>query len=413
MLDQVRERVTALVPSDPAWQAGFDAYGCLRPAWWRDREIPLQASHVRVVERPADQAAEVVCFLAELDGHYAAEEITVGVPDETLVPLIEGELQRAGVPARYGPGRSVEASRPVRLVRAMIQYLTDQRLEDFVDLLRHPDLFAWLRQNIPGVTDEMAKLDDFVRERLIDRTVDVVFGDDEASASARRLMDQVGELLGPLMGSPRPPAEWAAGVFEVLASVYGGHDVDPDVPADRLVLGGGEMLRDGLIELQRVPADLVRPVAASEALLMAIASQSGRQASAAAATQNVELLGWLELPLDDAPVLAVTQFNEGTIPKSASSDLFLPDTLRAHLGLDDNCATLCPRRVCVGRADPYTPAVCGYCRPARRSGEPAAAQPATVCDGRRALPATLSSGVRRRRCRTGCGRRKPAELCRR
>ena len=70
MLDQVRQRVISLVHADPAWQSGFDEYGCLRPAWWRDVEIPLRPTQIRVVERPADQAAEVVRFLAELNGRY-------------------------------------------------------------------------------------------------------------------------------------------------------------------------------------------------------------------------------------------------------------------------------------------------------------------------------------------------------
>jgi RecB family exonuclease len=47
-------------------------------------------------------------------------------------------------------------------------------------------------------------------------------------------------------------------------------------------------------------------------------------------------LGWLELPLDDAPALVVTGFNEGRVPESLNSDLFLPNQLRQKLGIEDN-----------------------------------------------------------------------------
>src|SRR5690606_28942161 len=50
----------------------------------------------------------------------------------------------------------------------------------------------------------------------------------------------------------------------------------------------------------------------------------------------LELLGWLELPLDDAPVLIVTSFNEPYVPSSVDADLFLPNRLRQHLGILDN-----------------------------------------------------------------------------
>ena len=53
-------------------------------------------------------------------------------------------------------------------------------------------------------------------------------------------------------------------------------------------------------------------------------------------TSAIEMLGWLELPLDDAPALIVTGMNEGNVPTSSNSDLFLPNSLRSQLGLNDN-----------------------------------------------------------------------------
>ena len=48
------------------------------------------------------------------------------------------------------------------------------------------------------------------------------------------------------------------------------------------------------------------------------------------------MLGWLELPLDDAPVLVVTSFNERYVPSLVDADLFLPNRLRQQLGIIDN-----------------------------------------------------------------------------
>ena len=48
------------------------------------------------------------------------------------------------------------------------------------------------------------------------------------------------------------------------------------------------------------------------------------------------MLGWLELPLDDAPALVVTGLNEGNVPASLNSDLFLPNQLRRALDIEDN-----------------------------------------------------------------------------
>ncbi|MCA9211419.1 MAG: PD-(D/E)XK nuclease family protein, partial [Planctomycetales bacterium] len=58
--------------------------------------------------------------------------------------------------------------------------------------------------------------------------------------------------------------------------------------------------------------------------------------SKAAEADSIELLGWLELPLDDAPAKIITSFNEGFVPSSIDSDLFLPNSLREKLGIDDS-----------------------------------------------------------------------------
>src|SRR5205823_5491924 len=52
--------------------------------------------------------------------------------------------------------------------------------------------------------------------------------------------------------------------------------------------------------------------------------------------EAVELLGWLELALDDAPALVITGFNEERVPKRLNGDLFLPNELRRVLELEDN-----------------------------------------------------------------------------
>ncbi len=63
---------------------------------------------------------------------------------------------------------------------------------------------------------------------------------------------------------------------------------------------------------------------------------AGERLPPPALAEAVEVLGWLELPLDDAAGLIVTGLNEGFVPSVGSADLFLPDRLRKALGLMDN-----------------------------------------------------------------------------
>jgi ATP-dependent helicase/nuclease subunit B len=47
----------------------------------------------------------------------------------------------------------------------------------------------------------------------------------------------------------------------------------------------------------------------------------------------LELQGWLELLFEDAPHLVVAGCNDGLVPEAVAGDTFLPETLRARLGL--------------------------------------------------------------------------------
>jgi inactivated superfamily I helicase len=51
---------------------------------------------------------------------------------------------------------------------------------------------------------------------------------------------------------------------------------------------------------------------------------------------QVEMLGWLDLHHDPAPILILAGFNDGAIPQAVSADAFLPDSLREHLGILSN-----------------------------------------------------------------------------
>jgi inactivated superfamily I helicase len=50
----------------------------------------------------------------------------------------------------------------------------------------------------------------------------------------------------------------------------------------------------------------------------------------------IEFAGWLDLALDDAPVLVVTNMNDEHVPSSEVGHQFLPNELCRQLGILDN-----------------------------------------------------------------------------
>ena len=144
MLDQVVERVTALIFAPPALADRFDAYGCLLSQAWQEAPIDLDAAEIAIVDTPGEQADAVVCTIAGYQGAFAAEDITIGVPDPRVLPYVQQRLTASGLPWRYGVGTPVAFTGPYRLLRAIAAYLDDHAFAALANLVRHPAIAPWL-----------------------------------------------------------------------------------------------------------------------------------------------------------------------------------------------------------------------------------------------------------------------------
>src|SRR4029453_11377668 len=146
----------------------------------------------------------------------------------------------------------------------------------------------------------------------------------------------VNELFGNLPTKPQPLPRWADAFRSLLAAAYGARVLDRNQPADRYLIGSLSTINAGLSELDELPPVMAPKVGLRDAFELAVAPLANQSLPPPAESNVVEILGWLELPLDDAPALIVTTFNEHFVPKSKVADGFLPNSLRRELGLLDN-----------------------------------------------------------------------------
>src|SRR5262249_11591016 len=142
---------------------GFDELGRLRTSFWKERDVPLALAAWHVAEKPVDQAAVVSAILARwsAERELAADELVLGVADESVVPYLERELAAGGAWPRLAAGLPLERTRPLRLLRAVARYLRRAGFAELAALARESDLAAALQ---PG--DASAPLDSYFVERL-------------------------------------------------------------------------------------------------------------------------------------------------------------------------------------------------------------------------------------------------------
>ncbi|MDP6408679.1 MAG: PD-(D/E)XK nuclease family protein [Planctomycetota bacterium] len=346
-----RVAVSALIFAPEELEDGFDALGCVRPQPWLEREWALPLERWQVAEGPDAQARLAMDVIARWEGRFSPEEITIGVADDEIVPFLEGRLAEEAVFARPAAGMPIRHTAPARLLEATGTVLASGRYEDLACLLRHPDLERRLVAALgeqAGSTPLAELLDRYHAEHLPGEIparwlATGERGSAEVASALASVARGLDHLMGPLTGAARPLAAWAEPLRAFLDQVYGARSLDPAEECDRRLAVALASLGRALERAEGVPRDLDGDLPAAEAVAVVLAEAGGTPLPArppAAGEPAIELAGWLELPLDQAPALVLCGFNEGRLPAAVETDGWLPDGLRSELGLPDDARRL-------------------------------------------------------------------------
>ena len=388
------ERATALVHAPQELAAGFDDDGCIDRTFWTGRIVHVPDSQLIIADRPSDQAQAVVECLAELGGRYRPEQISIGIGDDKLSPTMAQAGEWADLTVHDPRGQPVLRSRPFRLLEAGLEWAREPRFAAFAALMRHPDVEAWVRRLLgarktaaadvttadapttdatttdapttpptltivpteAATTDPTAPpsqpaspvqedmpilewltvLDRYYTSHLQDSGGGPWLGDEKTVRRMEILDDIVHKLFAPLRGERRALTEWFEPVLEVLRNAYGHIDVGTQQISEARVAATCLEIARTLGGLTGAAAELQPMVDGPTALRLVLAQIAGLRVPEDPRAGQVEMLGWLDLHHDPAPILILAGFNDGAIPQAVSADAFLPDGLREHLGILSN-----------------------------------------------------------------------------
>ena len=344
MLDKVADRVTALIAAPSELTSHFDDHGCLNLVAWNALPIDLEERQIRSTDNVQGQATAVAEILGSYNGRYRADEITIGLPDESVAPWIGNHLEEHGV-STYAVGSCpIRQTAVCQLIAAIADFLEDGSYDAFASLVRHPEVSCWLDKlwnpNRNNSLHLLSQLDQFQHEVLPAEMLPSQISS-KRFPIVRKTLLALEQLLLPLK-SPEskttglPLNEWPKHIVNLLKTFYGETVVERHDPSKQGDLAAISRIKDGLTSLQNIPVSLTLTVTASQTLRWLLQLMEADIAHVVKNAADVAMLGWLELPLDPSPALIVTSFNEEYIPDSLVSDLFLPNRLRRELGLVDN-----------------------------------------------------------------------------
>ena len=346
-LSEVAASVRVLIGAPESYAAGFNQDGTLASDYWQDIEVPIDEDQLHVRSSANEAANELATQLANLGNTYSVQDVTVGIPDPQIVPALQETLARGGIVLRYGPGASVSQAPPMQVIELIGDYLIDGSIELFSSLVRTPAIHDWLirtsRQDAADETgvaqlpnDFLARLDEYQQVTLL-RSVNVPeWPQAKGHDVFLTVLTKIDEWLKPLRLVNAKLTEWAAPLRQVIKSLYAGVEVDRNDIAGNLSLRACGEINQALSKLAELPSNLDAIVTFQETMAWLEGQLESVNVPPPQDESAVEMLGWLELTLDDTPVLMLTGMHDGIVPESVNGDAFLPNQLRSELGLMDN-----------------------------------------------------------------------------
>ena len=186
------------------------------------------------------------------------------------------------------------------------------------------------------IVEWLTVLDRYHTEHLQDDLGSAWLGDEKAARRMQILHDIVARLYSPLVGDRRPLTQWFEPILEVLRNAYGHLDVHAKALSDARVANTCIEIAKNLGSLTGAAPGLQPDVDGPTALRLVLAQLAGLRVPEDPRSGQIEMLGWLELHHDPAPVLVLAGCNDGAVPQAVTADAFLPDGLREHLGVLSN-----------------------------------------------------------------------------
>ena len=337
LIDKIPQRITLLIGAPDSLSGTFDQYGRPNIDHWSKRSTDLAINDWWIAEDPAHQAELVVQTIAELDGEYPAEEISVGVPDHSVAPYIQRNLEEHGIIGRDAAGTPITKVKPTLLLDAVATYLSSKSFSSYVWLLRHPDI----QHHLPCQDSAIHDLDSYFNRHFPVRVVGNWL-QTTSDGRNRRLSENyqaVEELLGELTSVKKKSlADWSNDLKIFLVNIYGVSTLLPHLSEnDRVLVESFRQLLAVFEKCDRLPKQALPRMSASEAIsfiIQEIAATPIPPDAPKVSTPTIELLGWLELALDEAPALILTGMNNEIVPTMLNYPEWLPESLREDLGID-------------------------------------------------------------------------------
>ncbi len=331
MLERAPCPVHALVMLDE----GLDADGVVRADYWRDAEIDVDPADVFVTEGAESQGGLAVRAAVDLNTS------AIGTADESLAGAVRRAAEGHGLNVHVAWGLPVSSTGPARLLADIGLLLRERSFVAIARVLTNPIVVSTLARAEHRFEQLPRAIDDYAGAALPTKAFAKLPKGTPQVERPRRIVvhaqARLKTLLTPLRSKPRLLSEWAPALQQVLTELLGSSQDALGSGSIEAIAAIGEQIRT----LSQLPDALdARPASAHEAIALVLSQLDQRGAATEPGGEDLDLLGWLELPLDPSPSMVVMGAHHSTLPAATAPGPLITEGLRRALGLPGADRTL-------------------------------------------------------------------------
>jgi ATP-dependent helicase/nuclease subunit B len=330
--------VLVLVHAPESLAGHFDSWGRPLAANWQQcrMTVPDADANVMLAGSPWTQSARALELIAAEAGRFGPADIAIGVPDEQVTPFLAADLVKRGLVPFDPAGKSVARHPLYQVLDAFRGLVNETTYQAFSTALRNADVLDLLaEEHKVSPRRVLEELDRFQNSRLPQTLEDIEQGllsevrrgDGHDFANLTKAAGFIHDRVRNFEGT-----EVDAALRGFLQKIYERRTVNPRHPDGADFIAVAQSIDTTLRQLNSDPV-LALGLDKRQTLELLLSSLENQRYYPEPEDAVIDLEGWLELPWNDAPFLIVTGMNDGSVPATRLSDVFLPDSLRRELGL--------------------------------------------------------------------------------
>ena len=364
MLQNLRGDIVTMIAAPESEQQRFDSFGRVRASAWSDHQLPLRDDQLLPAGDISDQAVAVTESLQS----FGKSSSVVGITDASQLGPVEMELRGVGCETFRAVGWTVASTSIGRLFDLVATHVQSGTWQSLAALVRHARVSEKITEHLGDRTASrwLGQLDGLLANHYPRKLTGQL---PEKAIQKYPLAVQVAQWVAEWLAVFQPKGKekeqtlgrWCQVLHQWLQSTY----TDPVPTADNAGFLPGfldqpnksceaetatKMSRDQEYRTQLA-------IEAASKLLKRFASLSDRldvNVSGGVAVemmasrlselrivappdhQAVQIIGWLDLALEDTDSLTVVGLNHPFVPAAITADPFLPGSLRSTLRMADN-----------------------------------------------------------------------------